>query len=487
MGRIEKSQGLAPPAIRKDIRAKQARNIVNKVVPSILASNARARRGVDGSELLTDSEQAPSKEAKKIDEGGDVAYVKRKGQGRRKAKGGDAEEKREREEMGRLNMKGKKSEKRRNKSIEEDMLNLTLDPVASTPMSSRKERTVRIITTDSLTAAKMLSSTHQRSAKKSSNVCILNMASPLCPGGGVLAGATSQEEFLCARTTLLPSLKESFYRLPEYGGIYTPDVFVFRSPDPLKDNAGELEAGERYYVDVITAAMLRFPDLEGEDDAVKTLTKKDREIVRRKMRTVLRIAETKCVKKLVLGAWGCGAYGNPVADIAEAWASALSSAGPDEKKRKTGMCEMWPDLEEVVFAIPNPRMAVDFAQTFGGGVEVESGPQSFGEDKGNDDEDEVGRELRAKIEEMEGQISKVWNPELKSRLGFVLHGLKAQLKERGDNDEDSDENGAESCEDEGESDACHDEIGRNHAGLNVDADELGTESSDTDNGVALKP
>jgi len=38
------------------------------------------------------------------------------------------------------------------------------------------------------------------------------MASPLRPGGGVLTGATSQEEFLCARTTLYPSLREKFYR-----------------------------------------------------------------------------------------------------------------------------------------------------------------------------------------------------------------------------------------------------------------------------------
>ena len=58
------------------------------------------------------------------------------------------------------------------------------------------------------------------------------------------------------RTTLLPSLKESFYHLPELGGIYTPDVLVFRNGLPLGDATGELGVGERYFVDVVTAGML---------------------------------------------------------------------------------------------------------------------------------------------------------------------------------------------------------------------------------------
>ena len=95
MGRTEKSQGLAPPAIRKDIRAKQARHIINKVVPAILASKARARRGVDSSELIANPEpvgaagrEGPSKEGGSEVEA--TGYVKRKGQGRRKAKGNEA-------------------------------------------------------------------------------------------------------------------------------------------------------------------------------------------------------------------------------------------------------------------------------------------------------------------------------------------------------------------------------------------------------------
>lgn len=214
MGRTEKSQGLAPPAVRKDIRAKQARNIINKVIPATLASNSKARQGAESSELISDPARAvdsaniDAKSAGKSNGGDRTAYVKRKGQGRRKAK--DETDEHEEEPN---SAKVKKSGKRRNASIGENVPALTLSSTTTLSIPPQRPRIVRIITTDSLTAAQALLS-QTKPTKKSSNPCILNMASPLRPGGGVLAGATSQEEFLCARTTLLPSLKESFYRLP---------------------------------------------------------------------------------------------------------------------------------------------------------------------------------------------------------------------------------------------------------------------------------
>lgn len=489
MGRTEKSQGLAPPAIRKDIRAKQARHIINKVVPAILASNARARRGADGSELIADPGPTSSKQSQKVEEGGeDVAYVKRKGQGRRKAKGGlEVDD----EEPHAPKGKTKKSGKRRNDSIDED---LSHHPLATQPAASPspQQRSIKVITTDSLTAAQLLASSQSKHTKKSGNVCILNMASPLRPGGGVLAGATSQEEFLCARTTLLPSLKEDFYRLPEYGGIFTPDVLVFRNPGSLGDSAGELGVAERYWIDVISAGMLRFPDLEGEEDEVKRLSKKDREIVEKKMRAVLRIAAVKGVRKIVLGAWGCGAYGNPVVDVAQVWSWVLSgSVAAAAKKGKVGTAKDWPDLDNVVFAIPSARVAKDFASAFGANIQVEEGPRSVDEEEEDEDEDDKAvQELQSKIAEMEGQISKVWNPDLKCRLGAVLEGLKTQLKEKqrgdGENGDCSDESEAESDKDDSDEDAAAVVSHRAHDDSDPDLDAQDTDSDDLDDGIAIK-
>lgn len=413
MGRAVKSQGLAPPAIRKDLRAKQARNIVNKVVPAILASSQRARKGSENSELITDSgREAPA--IKKGQNEDDTNYVKRKGQGKRKLKSGRNNDKSLiGEESFIESSKGKKEEDRNSG----DQL----------PSPSTTACTIRIVVADTLTAAKVLQD--ERPSRKSANVCVLNMASPLRPGGGVLTGATSQEEFLCARTTLLPSLKEEYYRLPELGGIWTPDVLVFRNAATLGDAAGELAPTERYWLDVISAGMLRFPELEGEEDEIKTLSRQDRQIVENKMGAVLRIAAQKKVKKLVLGAWGCGAYGNPVPDIARAWKKVLDPAisARDNTKSNT---DTWPALEVVMFAISNKKMAAEFAHAFGG-VEVETiSASSFNDDDNEYEEDKVALELRTKIGEIESQISSVWNADLRSRLETILEQLKTQLIER---------------------------------------------------------
>ncbi|KAI4674732.1 uncharacterized protein J4E84_010473 [Alternaria hordeiaustralica] len=505
MGRTEKSQGLAPPAVRKDIRAKQARHVVNKVVPAILASSARARRGADGSELIpnpgpngTVGQDSKSRVGARVEGGEDTDYVKRKGQGRRKVKGGkdDVEEGDARNgDVGRDAGKGrgKGRGKKRNDSLDEGLSNLNLDSAAtSTSDASRKLRCIRMITTDALTAAHMLAnpssydanttSIPKQTSKKQPNPCILNMASPLRPGGGLLTGATSAEESLCARTTLLPSLKETFYRLPEYGGIYTHDVLVFRSALPLGDSAGELPPTERWYIDVISAGMLRFPELEGEEEDEKRLSKKDREIVESKIRGVMRIAEQKGVKALVLGAWGVGAYGNPGRDVAEAFAkvlgcvsSAPSSGGKKNNKSPSTGAETFPTIEKIIFAIPQRKVANDFAGAFGGKIEVEEGPGASGDDNDeeDDEEDKVAEELRNKIQEMDGQISKVWNPDLKARLGIILDGLKAQLRER----EGTPRTG--SVDDE-EEDEDGDEDDNENEGYTEDSDETDADEDDQD-------
>jgi uncharacterized protein (TIGR02452 family) len=408
MGRTEKSQGLAPPAVRKDVRAKQAKHMINKTIPALLASSSRASKGVESSELIVDPAASfantPGKPDAESHE--DAAYIKRKGQGRRKVK--------------------------HRKSVDLDLANLSTKP-STTPLSP-PQRKIRILTTDTLTAAHMLAYPSRygvlepRPSKKAPNICILNMASPLRPGGGVLTGATSQEEFLCARTTLLPSLQESYYRLPEFGGIWSPDVLVFHTSVALGEPKGELAPSDRYWIDVISAGMLRFPELEGGEDEVKRLSKSDRGVVEKKMRAVLRIAEHKGARKIVLGAWGCGAYGNPVGDVARAWRRVLDGS-TGSRKGKAAEPEMWPGLEEVVFAIGNRRMAADFAHAFDDEMEVESGPSDVAEDD-EAEEDEVAEELRTKIRDMESQLSKVWNADLKARMGSILNGLKEQLKER---------------------------------------------------------
>lgn len=413
MGRTEPTVSLAPQAHRKDVRAKQARSIINKTIPALLASNARARRGVEEASLIVDPPALGSRDAQQA-EGAAERHDGRKGKGKGKAK--------PKEEV---------SEQ------------------PSTPLPERQDIRIRIRVTDTLTAAYLLShpaqdtagaekSAHRKSSSASApNPVVLNMASPLRPGGGVLNGATSQEEFLCARTTLYPSLREPFYRLPEIGGVFTKDVLVFRDAGSLEEP--ELGVKERWWVDVITAGALRFPDVEeGEGGAMRFSSARDREIMERKMRAVMRIVCAKGARKIVLGAWGCGAYGNPVAEVARGWKKVI--LGPEEGKgggnrRKKGrgnaQGEVWDGVEDVVFAILNRKMAEEFARCFGGGVVVED-ELSKEEDGGSESQEdtEVIEELNSKIKEMEAQITQVWNPDLKARLETVLLGLRRELADR---------------------------------------------------------
>jgi len=71
------------------------------------------------------------------------------------------------------------------------------------------EHRVRIVHTNTLSAAAEL----HRAGNKNGRLAILSMATPMRPGCGFLTGSSSQEEFLCIRAPLLPSLQEPLYLL----------------------------------------------------------------------------------------------------------------------------------------------------------------------------------------------------------------------------------------------------------------------------------
>jgi uncharacterized protein (TIGR02452 family) len=125
--------------------------------------------------------------------------------------------------------------------------------------------------------------------------------------------------------------------------------------------ASDLKPPDRFFIDVITAAMLRLPDVEKNQNGEMAYSEqKDRDMALMKMRCVMRIIKSRRVDRIILGAWGCGAYGNPVEEIASAWRRVL--LGPKAKKANSG--EVYHDIE-VVFAIKDHSMARKFARAFG--------------------------------------------------------------------------------------------------------------------------
>lgn len=191
--------------------------------------------------------------------------------------------------------------------------------------------TVSIVDSDTLEVARVMHAAHPND-----RIMVLSMASPLRAGGGILTGATSQEESLCIRSTLLPSLRDEFYRIAEDAVIYTPDVLVFRD-----HNLVDLARTERFFVDVCSCPAVRFPEVENGRYAVEA----DQETMLGKIRMIMRVAAGRGCKRLVLGALGCGAYDNPVRQVAEMFGKVIQG------NRMCGKEESWDGVEEVVFAI----------------------------------------------------------------------------------------------------------------------------------------
>ena len=156
----------------------------------------------------------------------------------------------------------------------------------------------------------------------------LNMASYRMPGGGVLKGSSAQEECLCRRSNLYQSLQSVEYPLPFIGGVYTPYVNIFRDAD-----YNVLD--EPLLTSVISVAALSHPKLDEDGNIVKGMVR----ITKNKIRAILRIAILNGHTKLVLGAFGCGAYKNPAKHVAQLFKQILSE---DEFKNS---------FEEICFAI----------------------------------------------------------------------------------------------------------------------------------------
>jgi uncharacterized protein (TIGR02452 family) len=131
----------------------------------------------------------------------------------------------------------------------------------------------------------------------------LNFANGVCPGGGFLGGARAQEEVLCRSSALFHTLvgDEMYVEHRERPrpdstdwAVLSPDVPVFRT-----DDGTELE--HPWLLSVITCAAPYAPAI-GQPEAG--------DLLQRRIHRVLAIARAYGYSVLVLGAWGCGAFGN---------------------------------------------------------------------------------------------------------------------------------------------------------------------------------
>jgi uncharacterized protein (TIGR02452 family) len=164
----------------------------------------------------------------------------------------------------------------------------------------------------------------------------LVFASARNPGGGFLRGAKAQEEDIarCSALHVCLSRVPQFYAhhraVPDlrYSDrvVYSPAVPVFRS-----DTLSLLD--EAYPLSMLTAAA---PNLGAILTNQPELAETVPAALRMRAERVLRVAAAHGYRRLVLGAWGCGVFGNSPRVVAATFADALRTV---------------PAFDHVVFAV----------------------------------------------------------------------------------------------------------------------------------------
>ncbi|MDO4489232.1 MAG: TIGR02452 family protein [Eubacteriales bacterium] len=158
---------------------------------------------------------------------------------------------------------------------------------------------------------------------KEPRILVLNFANPVHPGGGVRNGARAQEEDLCRKSSLLLSLEDEsagdYYDYNSSLHTYMGSDAIILSPkvEIIKNAEGEL-LDESVVVSVMTcAAPMVTRGFEG-------MTKKQYEqMLYNRIMSMLMVAAHYDYNYLVLGAWGCGAFGNDARLMAELFYRAL--------------------------------------------------------------------------------------------------------------------------------------------------------------------
>jgi uncharacterized protein (TIGR02452 family) len=194
-------------------------------------------------------------------------------------------------------------------------------------------------------------SAHQRHLAKGHNVVSLNFASATHPGGGFLSGARAQEEYLCRSSALFVTIKDSpmyAYHRDNWTPLYS-DAMIYSGEVPVfRDDQHELLPSP-YLASFITSAApmakkvqpYDYPKLPG--------------ILMERILKILSVAKSKGHDSLILGAWGCGAFGNDGHLVSELFHRALT-------------VEFAGAFKEVTFAIvdtsPEERFIGPFAQRF---------------------------------------------------------------------------------------------------------------------------
>lgn len=159
-------------------------------------------------------------------------------------------------------------------------------------------------------------------------VCALNFANANFPGGGYVLGGNAQEEALCRASLLyytIRTAKRYYWRnrlhlLPDY----TDDLIYSAHVPVIRDNAGMMLAAPMECDFITSPAVNR--------TFAKFLFPQNRidSIMQQRIAQIIALAADKHPDVLILGAFGCGVFGNKRETVYPMFEQAINQYLPDD-------------------------------------------------------------------------------------------------------------------------------------------------------------
>ena len=169
--------------------------------------------------------------------------------------------------------------------------------------------------------------------------CILNFSSYKNPGGMFYEGSKAQEECLCHESYLYNVLKEidNFYTwnkknlnkaLYKNRAIYSPNVRFVRDEESVR-------------VDVLTCAS---PNFKAANKYQNVTKEENHEVLKNRIKFIKNICENHEVKTLILGAYGCGVFGQDPYEVALLFQTIFTNS----------------EIENIYYAVPDEINSENF-------------------------------------------------------------------------------------------------------------------------------
>lgn len=224
-----------------------------------------------------------------------------------------------------------------------DVLSLKADKNVSTEIVVEGIDTVSA----TMNAAKELINTGKR-------ICVLNFASYKEPGGMFINGSKAQEECICHESTLYPVLKEfngTYYAQNNQAknralylnrALYSPGIIFVQN-------------NEAVFADVLTCAA---PNFKAAKEHCNVTEDENYRVLQKRCEFVLDIMQANNVNVPILGAYGCGVFGQDAKIVATIFKELLNNP--------------LYSFEKVIFAvIPGPNLD-DFKSVFADPMPIEN-------------------------------------------------------------------------------------------------------------------